>query len=281
MVNILAKRYGEARVRLLKVNLGCEGNELLEWTVMTTVTGDFANSFTDGDNSRILPSDTIKNSIYSLARNSRAVCIEEFAQELIGFLLDWNTQIESVRVDIEQSPWSRPSVLDPSAPQIFQRVGAEVWTTSAEGSRTAGIRIQSGLKGLVVIKTSRSSFEGFIKDSMTTLPETTERLLGVEAEVTWTYDGREHAFNGVRERVTDSLLATFANHESKSEQHTLYAIGQKILDSTPELVEVELEFANLYYALADLSHFGQDNPCEIFVPRDEPHGYVRAKLGRS
>ena len=44
--------------------------------------GDFETSFTEADNSKILPTDTMKNTVYFVARDSKAATIEEFAMEL-------------------------------------------------------------------------------------------------------------------------------------------------------------------------------------------------------
>ena len=50
--------------------------------------GDFDTAHLDGDNSKILPTDTMKNTVYSLARSSKATSMEEFAKELADFLLE-------------------------------------------------------------------------------------------------------------------------------------------------------------------------------------------------
>jgi urate oxidase len=60
----------------------------------------------------------------------------------------------------------------------------------------------------------------------------------------------------------------------------LYAIGEAALASVPEIDSIELTMPNKHYLLADLSRFGKDNPNEIFVPIDEPHGTIEARLRR-
>lgn len=276
MIKLTSNRYGTSHVRLLKVKRDEVGSQVFEWCVKTIFTGDFEASFELGDNARILPADTVKNSVFSLARNSRAACPEEFAQELIGYILDWNSQIESVEVSIEEQPWD---AID-SIPSAFRRRCPEVWTTSAIGSRTTGIRIRSGIRGFKMVKTDHSSFQGFIKDSMTTLPDTSERLLGFEATVRWTYAGRDHMFDSLRSKILDLLSFAFADHESFSEQHTLQIMGRQVLDSIPEVVDLEFEVQSLRFECVDLSRFGQDNPNEVFSVSREPFGYVEAKFTR-
>jgi len=75
-------------------------------------------------------------------------------------------------------------------------------------------------------------------------------------------------------------LTAFAGHESKSVQHTLYAMGKSVLEQLPEVEDIELTMPNKHCLLVDLSPFGQDNPNEIFVPVDEPHGNIQARLRR-
>ena len=72
----------------------------------------------------------------------------------------------------------------------------------------------------------------------------------------------------------------FAGHTSKSVQHTLYAMGEAVLANVPEVEEIELTLPNKHYLLVDLGGFGQNNPNEIFVPIDEPHGYIEARVRR-
>ena len=73
---------------------------------------------------------------------------------------------------------------------------------------------------------------------------------------------------------------TFAAHDSKSVQHTLFDMGSAALEAAPEIARIHLSMPNLHHLLADLSPFGQDNPNHIFVPIDEPHGTIEATVER-
>ena len=57
-------------------------------------------------------------------------------------------------------------------------------------------------------------------------------------------------------------------------------MGQAVLENFPEVEDIELTLPNIHCLLVDLSRFGQDNPNEIFVPIDEPHGYIEARIRR-
>ncbi len=80
--------------------------------------------------------------------------------------------------------------------------------------------------------------------------------------------------------IVAALLKEFAAHDSMSVQHTLFDMGNAALDAAPEIARIKLTMPNLHHLLADLSAFGQDNPNHIFVPIDEPHGYIEATIER-
>ena len=130
------------------------------------------------------------------------------------------------------------------------------------------------------MKTAHSAFHGFHRDALTTLPEATDRLLGTEAAIEWTYATPPQDFAGARTRMLDTLLTTFAEHESLSVQHTLYAMAQAGLAALPEVAEMTLTMPNRHNLPFDLARFGQANRNQIFVPQDEPHGLITARVVR-
>src|ERR1700720_678446 len=105
MIVVAENRYGKSRVRLVQVKRKAGWHDLREGTVEILLQGDFDSCFVDGENSKILPTDTMKNTVYSLARKSAAGSMEEFAKELIGFLLDPNPQVASSEVSISEKAW--------------------------------------------------------------------------------------------------------------------------------------------------------------------------------
>ncbi len=156
----------------------------------------------------------------------------------------------------------------------------ELQTTSVEHAQGGTPHVLSGLDNLVLLKTANSGFEGFIKDSLTTLPETKDRLFGTAVTAEWRYTSADLDFDAVRATLRETMLRIFANHESKSVQQTLYAMAQSALEEVAEIDEIEITMPNKHCLLVDLSRFGQDNPNEIFVPTDEPHGYIEARVRR-
>jgi urate oxidase len=63
-------------------------------------------------------------------------------------------------------------------------------------------------------------------------------------------------------------------------QHTLFAMAEDALAAEPAVSEIELTMPNRHNNLVNLAAFGQENPNEIFVPTDEPHGDIYARVVR-
>ncbi len=281
MAALAENRYGKSRVRLARVKRTPEKNEFREWTVEILLRGDFETCFSEGDNSKILPTDTMKNTVYSLARNSPAECMEEFAKELVDFLLRRNPQVSQAEVGVWEKCWERLSSGDKGQhPAAFVQSSSERQTAKASRAQEGKFTIVSGLEDLLIMKTAGSAFQGYIKDSLTTLPESADRLFCTAVRANWTYTKDDLPFEALRKKIRAILLDVFADHASKSVQHTLYAMGEKVLEDVAEVDDIELVMPNRHYIPADLSRFGQDNPNEIFVPTDEPHGYIEARIRR-
>src|SRR5271166_3381844 len=280
MIAVAENKYGKSRVRLVQVKRKPGWHDLREWTVEVLLQGDFDSCFIEGDNSNILPTDTMKNTVYSLARNSAAECMEDFAKELIEFLLPRNPQVSEVEVCISEKPWDHLQTSGKPNPTTFVQASGEIQTTTLTRTQAGEFAVSSGFENLVIMRTSGSAFEGYIQDSLTTLPPARDRLLGTAMRASWNYAGREVEFSSLRAKVREILLSQFAAHQSKSVQHTLYVMGKAVLENVAEIEDIELTMPNKHCLLVDLSRFGQDNPNEIFVPVDEPHGNIQARIRR-
>jgi urate oxidase len=279
-VKLAGNRYGKSRVRMVRVNRQSAVHEFQEWTVEVLLQGDFQECFAEGDNRQILPTDTMKNTVYALARKSSAACIEEFATELLEFFLSRNPRVTAAEVGIHQKAWQHVSSGGKPHATTFVQCGSELQTAHVSRNRESGIRIESGIADLVLMKTADSAFEGFLRDDLTTLAETSDRLLGTSLRADWLYAAADPSFIRVRDAIREALLAAFADHKSKSVQHTLYAMAERALAAAPQISEISLAMPNKHCLLVDLSRFGLDNPNHIFVPTDEPHGHIEARICR-
>jgi urate oxidase len=273
-------RYGKSHVRLSRIMRHEDRHEFNEWTVRVLLHGDFESSFTEADNSKILPTDTMKNTVYYVARNSKARTIEEFAVELGDYLLNNNPQVTKASVEIEEKAWERMVVDGAPQADAFKLGGPELHTVHAVREKDGSWSISPGVDGLVILKTTKSAFTGYINDKLTTLKPASDRIFGTRATAKWEYATAAQDHAQVRARIVAVLLKEFAVHNSMSVQHTLFDMGRAALAAVPEITRITLTMPNLHHLLADLSPFGQDNPNQIFVPIDEPYGYIEATLER-
>ena len=280
MIGLAENRYGKSRVRLMKVKRHPDLHDLREWNLEILLEGDFESCFVEGDNSKILPTDTIKNTVYSLARSSSATCMEEFGKELMAYLLGRNPQVCAGQVTLSEKGWEHLAIDGRAHPTTFLQASKELQTAEVGQKQGGRLAVRSGLKNLIILKTAGSEFVGFVKDSLTTLPEATDRLFGTAVCARWSYVSADVAFEALRSRIRETLLGVFAGHNSKSVQHTLYAMGEAVLEKIRDIDEIELTMPNIHCLPVDLSRFGQDNPNEIFVPTDEPHGHIEARIRR-
>jgi urate oxidase len=260
-------------------------HDIDEWTVQILLTGDFETAHTLGDNSKILATDTMKNTVYFVAHQSTATSMEAYAQELIDYILTRNPQASSAEVIIESTMWKRLTIEGQPYPTAFMRGSEERQTTTVARTQTGAFTITSGLDRLTVMKTANSGFVGYIKESLTTLPETTDRLFATALKAEWPYTPAAIAagidFNKVRHHLREALITAFAHHDSLSVQQTLYAMAEAALAHTTLIDEVYMLMPNKHQLLVDLSRFGQTNANHIFVPTDEPHGTIEATVRRA
>lgn len=274
-------RYGKTRVRLVKVTRHEHGNDMFEWNVRVLLKGDFETAHTEGDNGKILATDTMKNTVYYIARRSKASSMEDYAKDLIDFLLERNPQISSAEVHIESVLWRRLAIDGRPHPNSFMRGSDELQTATVERAQDGAFSITAGIEDLIIMKTANSAFTGYIKESLTTLKEATDRLFATSLSASWLYQSNDLDFDTERKRLREAMLKTFAGHISLSVQQTLYAMAESALEVVPTVSQIELTMPNKHCVLVELSRFGQDNPNEIFVPTDEPSGFIQATVKRT
>ncbi len=265
-------RYGKSSVRLVKVRREVEPHEIVDLTIDVALEGAFEKVYTDGNNSACLATDTMKNTVYAFARVEPLDHVEAFASKLSDYFSE-KPGVSLVRVQAAEHPWARLSA------HAFARAGDEEWTTAVT-CEEGRVSIASGLRGLVVLKTTDSAFSGFPRDQFTTLPETRDRILATSITATWQYaDG--FADFPARTAVRAALVDAFAVHKSESVQQTLYAMGEAALAACSGVTEIQLSLPNRHHLLVDLTPFGLDNPNEIFVATEQPFGLIEARIRRT
>src|ERR1700691_6513378 len=223
-VRLGENNYGKSRVRLLRV-LRQEGrHDIKELTVGIRFEGDFEAAHTKGENKKILPSDTIKNTVYALARQYPVEAVEDFALHLIEHFLTYNEQVSRVEIEALENPWSRiPHGAKPHAFAFTRASGPEKRTVMLGGTRE-GVAIRAGIQDLDVLKTTKSSFGGFLRDPYTTLKEDRDRILSTTIRADWLYESDEIEFSPVWHGVRQTVVENFVAHESNLLAPTLAAL---------------------------------------------------------
>lgn len=279
-VKIVHDNYGKSRVRLMKVERSGEGHSLQNITVNIALEGDFEAIHTIGDNSACLPTDTMKNTVYVLAGQTKEIEeIEVFGQRLAAHFLANNTQVSRAVIDVFEHGWKRMKFDGELHSHAFVKGSGEKRTTKINATREK-VTIESGVEDLIVLKTTGSGFVGFIKDAFTTLPEATDRIFSTSITATWRYANASDATGPVWSATRETILEVFAYHDSHSVQHTLYAMGEAVLERFSEVDEIAFSQPNIHCLPVDIARFGLENDNRIFVPTDEPHGLIEARLSR-
>ncbi len=285
--------YGKSRIRLVRVTRHGDPStssgssrtgrgdrhELRDFTVAVAFEGRYDTSYTDGDNRDVLPTDTMKNTVYALAARDGIGEPEAFGLLLGRHFLDRNPKLVRVCIDVIEHAWGGITVADREHGRAFVRRGPDTHTAHVVTYRD-GVSVTAGIADLLIMKTSHSAFEGYPRDEFTTLPETKDRLLATSMTTTWTYADAEVEFASTYLAVRKTLLEAFAEHDSLSVQHTLYAMGQRVLDSVDAVQSISLAMPNRHHLPIDLTRLGLENRNEVFVATEEPHGLIKATLSR-
>ena len=280
-VKLIHNNYGKCRVRLMKIARQGERHELQSVTVKVAFEGEFTEAHTVGDNSQVLPTDTMKNTVYTLARETQEIEeVESFALRLADYSLKNNAQVTRVVIEIFEKTWTRITVGGEPHLHSFIKGGEEKRTAKISRTRESSATIESGVEDLVVLKTTKSGFAGFVKDCYTTLPETTDRILATSIKASWIYKNSGAATGDAWRDIRQTIIETFAGHDSLSVQHTLYAMGETVLEKFADVAEIAFSLPNIHCLPIDFTRFGLENDNRIFVPTDEPHGLIEARLSR-
>ena len=278
--------YGKNAINLSKIIRHADRHEIRQISVNVSLQGDFEEVHTLGDNTKVLPTDTMKNTVYALAKDHFTDAVESFGLVLADHFLSRNPQVDEVRIELTEYCWRRMVFDGQPHPHSFLHGGSEKRCAMITMNRT-GRQVAAGIRDLLLLKTTDSGFENYIRDEYTTLKETDDRIFSTECEVTWKYGGPEEDagslsldFGALYEAIRENLLRTFSGHKSLSVQHTLYAMGENVLAAFEPVREISLKMPNKHHIPFNLGLFGMENKNEIFIATDEPYGYITGTLVR-
>ncbi len=275
-------QFGKAEthvVRITKSGRDGKTHAIKDLNVSVALSGDFAASHLTGDNSKIVPTDTQKNTVFAFARDGDIGEAEDFALRLARHFVREYPAVYRARVSIEEYAWERINVAGKPHPHAFVRAGSEkrlaVVTCTDDGSW-----VVSGVADMLVLKSTGSEFWGYQKDRFTTLPETHDRVLATSIVARWRHSHAEGDWARSYAEVRRIMLEAFASKHSLALQQTLYAMGEAVLTAKPEVAEVRLSMPNKHHFAVDLSPFGIANDNEIFYAADRPYGLIEGTVTR-
>ncbi|WPH02920.1 Uricase [Acrodontium crateriforme] len=287
-------RYGKDNVRVYKVQRNADGTQdVTEMTVCTLLEGDIAASWTHADNANIVATDTQKQTIYLKAKQHPVNPPELFASILAQHFIDEYTHITAAHVTVTVHRWTRMEVDGKPHPHTFLRDGVETREVECVAKKGQGISIRSGIKGLLVLKSTGSQFWGFHRDEFTRLPEVWDRILSTEVEAGWHWrkfnnlqqvEQEQEAFDKAWEDARKITCETFAKENSPSVQNTMYLMAEQILAAVGRVDAVEYSLPNKHYFEIDMSWYkGTKNTgadAEVYAPQSDPNGLIQCTVTR-
>jgi urate oxidase len=275
-------QYGKAETRVVRVFRDTEPHEIVDYNVSVALSGDFADVHLVGDNTKCLTTDATKNTVNAYAKEAGEAVREpeSFALALAKHFVEDVAQVERARIQVEAYPWDRLTGANGSPhPHAFARRGSYVRTVTATYSKDAAW-VVSGVRDLIVLKTTDSEFHTFYTDRYTTLVPTTDRIMASSVTAQWLHTDLDTDWSTSYDAVLTAMTSTFADHYSLALQQTLYAMGEAIIDAQPEIAEVRFSMPNKHHFVIDLSPFGLENKNEVFHADDRPYGYIEATIRR-
>jgi urate oxidase len=276
-------QYGKAENRVVRIYRDGPRHRIRDLNVSTSLRGDFAAAHVDGDQRDVLPTDTQKNTVFAFAKQKGVDAIETFALQLADHFIDRVPVATGARIEIDEYAWDRIQVDGAGHDHSFVRTGGGIRSTVVNVDGSGADRkayVVSGIKDLVLLKSTGSEFHGFLTDEYTTLQETSDRILATSLVARWRYDHTDVEWDKSYDAIKALLLQRFAEIHSYALQQTLYGMGQSVLEQSPEVAEIRFSAPNKHHFTVDLSLFGLDNPNEVFIAADRPYGLIEATVLR-
>ncbi|MFI9510732.1 factor-independent urate hydroxylase [Nocardia sp. NPDC052566] len=278
-------RYGKAENRIVRVYRDGARHEIRDVNVSTVLRGDFADAYVSGDQSKVLPTDTQKQTAYAYAKKPGPQPIEDYALALAGHFVDAIEPVASARIEVDEYAWERVEVGGIEHDHTWVRQGTEVRTAAVTVAGKGSAQrawVIGGVKDLTILKSTGSEFADFLTDEFTVLAPTRDRMLATSLAVQWRFaDTAGIDWDAVYAGVRARLVGTFATQHSKALQQTLFEMGKAVLADFPVLAEIRLAAPNKHHFDYDLGRFGIENNGEVYHAADRPYGLIHATVRRA
>jgi urate oxidase len=278
--NLTHNAYGKSAVRLTKVVRNGPVHELFEIDAAIQLEGDFEAAYRDGDNRKVVATDTIKNTVYVVGKESAFTSIEQFAGILAEHFPRQYPWVSRATVELTQSVWRRILVGGKPHGHAFTSDGPHLLYARATWGEGRLAPLVGGVRGMLVLKTTASEWADFHSDCYRTLKDTHDRIMATKVDADWTYNSTRADFPAAAKAVREAILSTFATHYSLGVQQTLLAMGEAALAASPAIDSISFELPNLHRIPFNLEPFGLKFEKDVFVATDEPYGLIKGTIVR-
>jgi len=279
MAKLIHNSYGKVTVRLTKVQRTPAQHNLFEFNVDVSLTGDFEPAYTQGDNRKVIATDSIKNTVYVLAARNEIKSPEQFALLLGEHFCKTYAHVNSATVTITQDLFSRVPTKTGEHPHAFVASGIEKRYCVATVTPSEK-KIIAGLYDLEVLKTTDSAWKDFLSDEYRTLPDTDDRIMASRVKATWQFNKPAPDFDGTYTAVRNAIINAFATHKSLGVQQTEFVMADDALKAAADISQITIEMPNRHRVPFNLKPFNLENKNEVFVTTSEPAGYITATVTR-
>jgi urate oxidase len=264
-MKLVESGYGETGIKLMKILRQRDRHDVKEISLGVQLAGKLESSYTHGDTSEIPSANAIAAMVYELAAEETVQSIERLGLRCGERLLESSPRISSVRIDGTERAWDHVPVESGESRFTFSRRDDGRHTTRVVSSN-ADVSVESGIEDLVVLKspTSKGPAPG---------------LTAMAIRARWHYSTTDISYGPSWNGVRKMILETFAEHEARSAQHTLYAIGEMVLNEIADIDEIRLSIEDRGYTSVEPSG-GRLASAEILKPADGPTEVVEAVLRR-
>ena len=276
---LIHNTYGKGRVRVMRVYREGPYNEVRELSVQAMLDGDFAEAYTQGDNRKVVATDTIKNIVNIVAREELRASAEQFAQKLAARILSRYAHVDRATVSCRETKWSRASVDGAPHPHHFLLDGNGLGTAEVVATRES-VSTVSGVTGFTFMKSTEAGWVKYWDDEYTTLPETTDRIVATAMDATWTWNAEPSDYEATNALILQTMLAEFATTYSRGVQDSLFRMAEAALAKVPQVQTISMACPNKHYLPINLAHFGLSADNMVFTATDEPHGQIECTVGR-
>ena len=211
--------------------------------VLMLLYGDaFWPTYTTGDNTGLIATDSMKNFIQRETINFAGYDLESYVRFLGDKFLGIYPQVEGMQISAAAIPYQ--GILD--AGMAFAPSGPDRATVRIEIERTGITELRSGISGFRLLRLGGSAFKGFVRDTYTTLPDIINRPLHIWLDLDWTYGNHADGFTAgaITAHVRRLVHEVFQGFESGSIQEVIYQLGTKMLADIPQIAETHLEANN-------------------------------------